>query len=51
MNEERKDLTGALKALESNNQIITPEEREKRSDYITAEGERVSASLINPYAH
>ncbi len=49
MNEEpHTDLTGALKALESNNKIIPPEEKIKRDSFVIEQVTNTSASLIKP---
>lgn len=48
MNEPlKKDLTGALRALESNN-ALPPEEKQKRTDYAQEKGQDVSKSLLRP---
>src|SRR5688500_13785878 len=49
MNDDlKKDLSGALKALESNNRIIPPEEREKKDAFVSEQAAHASASLIHP---
>jgi len=44
----KKDLAGVLKALESNNAPLSPEEKSKRENFVHAEVTRANSSLIKP---
>ncbi len=46
--ENKKDLTGALKALEFNNAIIKPEEKKKQDDFAEQQASIANDSLIRP---
>lgn len=48
MTEERKDLTGALRALESNNQVLPQDEQSKRNNFLQEKIQEKESSLIKP---